>query len=246
MCTVVVLLRPGHAWPLILAANRDERTDRAWDGPAAHWPERPDVIGGRDRSGQGTWMACRLGVFAAVLNRPGSLGPAEGKRSRGELPLIALEARSAAGAAATMARVDAGRYRTFNMVLADAQGAWFVRGGGAGLPHVEALGPGISMVTAHDPNDVASLRVRTHLPHFQAAAPPDPAADDWAGWTRLLQDRSGPRGGAINVPEEGGFGTVSTSLAAISAEGVPVWRFAAGPPDRAPFDPIFLPAVTLP
>ncbi len=241
MCTVVVLLRPGHPWPLLLAANRDERSDRAWDLPGAHWPDRAEVIGGRDRSGQGTWMACRGGVFAMILNRPGSLGPLAGKRSRGELPLLALEARSAAGAAATLAVLDAREYRTFNMVVADAQGAWFVRGAGSGRPHVQALDPGLSMVTAHDPNDPASLRVRTHLPHFQAAPPPDPAACAWDGWTKLLQDRSGPRGGAINVPEEGGFGTVSASLAAVSAEGRPVWLFAAGPPDTAPFRPVSLP-----
>ena len=75
MCTVVLLIRPGHAWPLVLAANRDEMLNRAWDPPAAHWPDQPDVIAGRDRSGGGTWMGVnRAGVVAAVLNRPGSLG----------------------------------------------------------------------------------------------------------------------------------------------------------------------------
>src|SRR5450755_2195176 len=78
VCTVVLLIRPGHAWPLILAANRDERLDRLWDPPAAHWPDQPGVIAGRDRSGGGTWMGVnRHGVAAAVLNRPGSLRPAE-------------------------------------------------------------------------------------------------------------------------------------------------------------------------
>ena len=92
MCTVVVLIRPAHAWPLVLAANRDEMLNRAWDPPAGHWPDRPGIIAGRDRSGGGTWMGVnRDGVVAAVLNRPGSLGPAAGKRSRGELPLLALE-----------------------------------------------------------------------------------------------------------------------------------------------------------
>ena len=91
MCTVILLRRPGHTWPLLMAANRDERIDRAWDPPAAHWPDRPGIVGGRDRSAGGTWMAANgAGVVAAVLNRPGSLGPAPGKRSRGELPLVAL------------------------------------------------------------------------------------------------------------------------------------------------------------
>ncbi len=31
MCTVVLLRRPEHEWPLLVAANRDERVSRAWD-----------------------------------------------------------------------------------------------------------------------------------------------------------------------------------------------------------------------
>lgn len=241
MCTVVILVRPGHAWPLLFAANRDERTDRPWDGPGPHWPDRPGVIGGRDRLGNGTWMAAHEGVFAAVLNRPGSLGPLHGKRSRGELPLLALEWTSAADAAEAMAGLDAALYRTFNMVIADAEGAWFVRGAGSGRPVVRGLDPGLHMITAHDPNDPASPRGRAHLPHFQAASPPDPGRSEWQTWIRLLQDRSGPRGVAINVPAEGGFGTVCSSLAAVSERREAVWLFAAGPPDEAPFRPVDLP-----
>ena len=33
MCTVVLMIRPGHPWPLMLAGNRDERLDRLL-GPA--------------------------------------------------------------------------------------------------------------------------------------------------------------------------------------------------------------------
>ena len=51
MCTVITLIRPGHAWPVVLAANRDESLHRDWDLPAEHWADRPGVIAGRDRSG---------------------------------------------------------------------------------------------------------------------------------------------------------------------------------------------------
>jgi uncharacterized protein with NRDE domain len=237
---VVVLWRPGHSWPLLFAANRDERVDRAWDQPAPHWPERPGVVGGRDRLGSGTWMAVRGGMIAAVLNRPGSLGPAAGKRSRGELPLLALEQNSAAAAVEALGRLDAARYRTFNLVLADAEGAWFVRGLGRSRPETRLLDPGLHLVTAHDPNDPASPRARRHLPHFQAAPAPDPGRDDWRSWIRLLGDRAGPRGAAINVPVEGGFGTVCASLAAVSEAGEVRWLFAAGPPDLAAFEPVAL------
>src|SRR6202000_3341333 len=152
MCTVVVLIRPAHAWPLVLAANRDELLDRAWDPPAAHWPDRAGVIAGRDRLGGGTWMGLnRHGVVAAVLNRAGSLGAAAGKRSRGELPLLALAHPTAGDAAAAIAALDSGAWRSFNLVLADRNGAMFIRGLGHGRPQSVPLAPGLHMVTAHDP-----------------------------------------------------------------------------------------------
>lgn len=234
MCTVIVLHRPGHPWPLLLAANRDERIDRPWDAPAAHWPNRPGVVAGRDRSGGGTWMGINeAGVIAAVLNRSGSLGPAPGKRSRGELPLLALEHSTASEAAAAIEALDGRDWRSFNMVLADRNGAWFVRAPGDGRPEAVRLTPGLHMVTAHDPDDLGSPRVVRHLPRFAAAGPPAPP--NWSEWQALLSDTSGGTA-ALNVPETGGFGTVCASLAGLPEAGPPVWLFAAGPPDRTPFE----------
>ncbi len=34
MCTLVILHRPSHDWPIMLAVNRDEMADRPWDPPA--------------------------------------------------------------------------------------------------------------------------------------------------------------------------------------------------------------------
>jgi uncharacterized protein with NRDE domain len=237
MCTVVLLIRPGHAWPLVLAANRDELLDRAWDLPAAHWPDQPDVVAGRDRTGGGTWMGVnRRGLVAAVLNRPGSLGPAAGKRSRGELPLRALAQGTAADGAAAVAALDASRWRSFNLVIADSDAAIFVRGLGHGRPEGRPLPAGLHMVTAHDPDDPESPRVVRHLARFQAARPPEPGK--WDDWQALLADRSGPAGEQINVVPRAGFGTVCSSLVALPREGPPVWLFAPGPPHEAQFSPM--------
>jgi uncharacterized protein with NRDE domain len=238
VCTVTILFRPGHDWPLVLAANRDERLDRAWDPPAAWWPDRPGVIAGRDHSGGGTWMGINgQGVVAAVLNRQGSLGPAPGKRSRGELPLMALEHASARAAAEAICALDAGQWRGFNMVLADADGAVFVRGAGQGQPRAMVLAAGVHMVTAHDPNDPDSPRVARHLERFRDATPPTPG--NWEAWRAILSDRSGDAGEQINVVPRAGFGTVCSSLVALPRDGQPVWLFAAGPPHRAVFHSAF-------
>ncbi len=237
MCTVVLLIRPGHRWPLALAANRDERLDRPWDPPGAYWPSQPDVIAGRDRSAGGTWMGLNdASVAAAVLNRPGSLGPAPGKRSRGELPLLALTHPTAEAAANAIATLDAGAWRSFNLVLADREGAIFIRGLGHGPPQAQRLGPGLHMVTAHDPNDLDSPRVARHLSRFQAATPPD--EDDWTAWRGILADRSGDAGEQLNVVPRGGFGTVCSSLLALPMAGDPVWLFAPGPPHATAFAPV--------
>ncbi len=237
----MVLRRPGAAWPLLLAANRDERQDRDWDPPAAHWPDHPGVTAGRDRLAGGSWMAMnRQGVTCAVLNRVGTLGPAAGKRSRGELPLLAAAHPSAAAAAATLAALPATDWRGFNMVLADARDAWFIRGTGQGRPDLVPLPAGVSMVTAHDPNDLASPRTARHLPRFQAAPPPDPDHDNWAAWAALLADDSvaETRADTLCVPPIGGFATVSASLVGLAADGRRSWLFAPGPPNRTRFVPL--------
>ena len=214
----------------MLAANRDERVDRPWDPPAAWWPHHPGVVAGRDRTGGGTWLGInRHGVAAAILNRAGTLGPATGKRSRGDLPLIALEHASAAAAATAIAGLDATLWRGFNMVLADAAGAWFVKGAGYGAPAAERLPDGVSMVTAYDPNDLESPRTARHLPRFQAAEPTPDA------WRALLADSAGEPAQQLNVVVRGGFGTVSSSAMVLPAGGAPTWLFAAGPPHEAPF-----------
>ena len=241
MCTVITLQRPGHTWPLLLAANRDERLDRPWDPPAEYWPDRPGVIAGRDRLAGGTWMGMNeAGLVAAVLNRTGSLGPAPGKFSRGMLPLLALEHSSAAEAADAILASSGPDYRSFNLVLADRSSVWFVRNDETGRLSATALPPGLHMVTAHDPDDETSPRVARHLTRFRSADAPEPPV--WRDWPHLLADSAGPRIAALTVPPENGFGTVCASLLGIPAQGAASWLFAPGPASRAAFSNVKQPA----
>ncbi|MDD2795340.1 NRDE family protein [Acidocella sp.] len=223
MCSII--LRIG-AQGVFIGANRDEMVERAWEPPGEFWP---GVIAGRDRLAGGTWLGMnRHGVAAAVLNRTGTLGPAAGKRSRGELPLLALRESSAEAAARVLAGLDAGAYRPFNLVVANAAGAFLLRGLGAEKPDVARLGEGVSMITSGEPNDAAHPRIARHLPRFAAAA-----FEDWAA---LLADATGPWESALNIPEKDGFATVCSSLIALPCPpGKAQWRFAAGRPDVAAF-----------
>lgn len=246
MCTLILLRRPGHRWPILAAGNRDERADRPWQAPARHWPDRPDVVGGLDELAGGTWMGINdNGVMAAVLNRQHSLGPAAGKRSRGELVLDALEYADAADAAEALDALNGSAYRPFNLVVADNRDAFFIRHSGVSGERigVHSIAAGLTILTGLEPNDPADPRIARHLPLFRAAAVPDPDTGDWQGWAHLLQTR-GPEptseaGGALTFMTPSGFGTVSASLVALPSveqTGVkPVWLFSDGPADQAPF-----------
>ena len=92
MCTVVCRWSADSDFPVQMLALRDELISRAFDLPAAWWPEQPDVIGGRDRKAGGSWCVSdvRTGVTGVVLNRPERREAAPGAPSRGVLPLLAV------------------------------------------------------------------------------------------------------------------------------------------------------------
>src|ERR1700685_676462 len=56
MCTLILLRRPGHDWPVIVGANRDEMKARPWRPPGRHWPDRPEVVAGLDELAGGSWL----------------------------------------------------------------------------------------------------------------------------------------------------------------------------------------------
>lgn len=250
MCTLVILRRPGHRWPLLIAANRDEMADRSWRPPARHWPDRPNIVGGLDELAGGTWCGMNdHGVVTAILNRINTLGPAAGLRSRGEIPLEALDHADAHDAAMALADLNPAAYRPFNLFVGDRRDAYWIRlregAGGAGEAiDVLEVPEGFSMLTAYDRNNMSSPRIRRYLPKFREAEVPDPDRGDWSAWATLFAEREHDRdagpGGAMTVVTNTGFRTVCSSLVALPAaaepadeiggdgeEVRPVWLFKA-------------------
>jgi hypothetical protein len=211
------------------------------------------VVAGLDELAGGTWLGINdHGVVAGILNRPGTLGPAAGLRSRGELPLEALDHADADAAVAALRTLDARAWRPFNLFVADNRDAYWIRSlgrQGDGRVAVHPLPPGLAMLTAHDLNDAESARIRHHLPRFRAAPPPDPANGDWSGWEALLASREAEPGagahGAMTIAAPSGFGTTSSSLIALpqpqaKATRKPVWRFGEGHPDSIRYEDVTL------
>ena len=248
MCSIIILRRPKHLWPVVVGANRDEMLDRPWDAPSRHWPDRPTVVAGRDRLAGGSWFGRNdYGVFAAILNREDSLGPSVDKRSRGELVLDALDHPDAETAAEALADINTSAYRTFNLVVGDNTQIFHIANRGHSRPiAVKPLAEGLSMLTSQEINDGRNSRIRAFLPKFEAASPPDPDTGDWTDWRALLADGTtdiniGPSS-AMCIASSWGFGTVSSTLmalpAAYSENPTGIYLFAPGRPDQTDYQSV--------
>ena len=251
MCTVALLRRPNQDWPVIIGANRDEMGNRPWKPPARHWADRPDIVAGLDELAGGTWMGLNdTRVVVCILNRHGSLGPAPGKRSRCELVLEALDHANATDAAEALADLDPLAYRPFNLIIADNRDAYWLAHR-ASVPGAwvdsQQIPEGFSMFTAFDRNDAADQRIANYRPLFESQPVPNPDDGDWESWKRLLgATEGGSEARAMSFQMASGFGTSSSSLLALpSPEQAfkkdpkrPVWLFAAGRPESAPFQPV--------
>jgi len=244
VCTLIILRRPGHDWPVIVGANRDEMVARPWRPPGRHWSDRPEVFAGLDVMAGGSWLGINdHGVAAGILNRQGTLGPAPGQRSRGELVLEALDHADAVDAAHALAEIDPRAYRTFNMIVADSRDAFWLKHGNDRGREPVALHPlkeGLSMIAAGELDDPDSPRIRRYRARFLAAAAPDPERGDWLAWEKLLTDDSidpeyGPTS-AMKFATDRGFATVSSALIALPSHErptfKPVFRFASHRPTQ--------------
>ncbi|MBV4472984.1 NRDE family protein [Pseudomonas botevensis] len=123
MCLIVFAWRPGHAQPLIVAANRDEFYARP-SLPLAQWPEAPHVHAGRDLEAGGTWLGLGAnGRFAALTNIRDPGQPAS-RRSRGELVAGFLTANLSIDDYLSDVVDRAPEYAGFNLLLGNANELW--------------------------------------------------------------------------------------------------------------------------
>ncbi len=140
MCLILVVWRAHPQYPCIIAANRDEFYARA-TARAEWWPDKPQILGGRDLAAGGTWLGVtRSGRFAALTNYRGPAPLRAQAPSRGALVTAVLQSRGAvADELAQLLRVG-GEYNGFNLIFSDGERLGIhesTRGAG------RELGPGI-------------------------------------------------------------------------------------------------------
>jgi len=252
MCTFVIYRKPDSDWPIIIGTNRDENSVRSWKPPGRHWNERPEIIGGLDEIGGGSWLGINdEGLLACIINRHGTLGQKFGKRSRGEIVIEALGHADAEQAIESLSYLNEEAYRDFNLVLADNQNAFWLK-----LDNTKSNGIstfeiplGISMLTSGDINDNKSERIKEFMPLFKKAKLPDPAKDEWSSWKSILSKGSCSTENVTNgmcFKTESGFGTLSSSLIALGSADIAFsdksnsikWLFSNGPPNLNIYNPV--------
>ncbi len=118
MCLIVLSLGQHPEYPLVIAANRDEFHARP-TREAHWWPDKPDILGGRDLQAGGTWLALhRNGRFATVTNYRDAKPPSPKYLSRGCLVTDFLDSDLAPSA--YLDTIDEDAFAGFNLIVGEA------------------------------------------------------------------------------------------------------------------------------
>lgn len=232
MCTVIMMRGLDDAYPVVVAANRDEARDRAFSPPGLSHGARRRWLSPKDKRAGGTWIGINdRGMACALTNVAGEMGAA-GAPSRGELPHLALDhSDPEAAIAAVGARTAQAAFAGFRIAVASAGSLWV--GGWVGGQWAARAVAGDVLVFSNEaePGDL-----------------PIPELDSWsrrglsvhervAGLEGLLI-RDGAAGGTGLLKRGESYGTVSSSVIAIPPAAdlrALIWRFAAGSPDACGF-----------
>lgn len=248
MCTIAVAFGVVPGVPLFVAANRDEFYARP-SLPPSLLSTAPRFIGGTDGEQGGTWMgATEGGFFVGLTNQRSMTAAVVGRVSRGHVVRAALEAGSVAGVDGLLRGLDGARYQPFNLVYGDAHElrVAYVRDEPASV-EIVTLGPGVH-VLANDvmgsPRFPKALRARRLL-EGAIGRPLDGLIEASAA---MLGDHELPGPELLRAAVEGaslpasvagalqalcvhtdGYGTRSSTIAAVGEGRVLRYLFAEGP-----------------
>jgi len=229
MCLAVLALRSLAGLPVLIAANRDEFHARPTTAAAA-WPGKPVIYAGRDLQAGGTWMgASAAGRYALVTNYrdPARLLP--GAPSRGALVEAYLRGDEPPGAYLARVHRDGERYNGFNLIVGDADSAWYYGNRGAAPRELPAGVYALSNHLLDTPwpklarTKAAFMRAVAHAPQpdlpalYAALADRAPAPDDELPETGVGLERERMLSSPFIVSPV--YGTRSSTILALHADG---------------------------
>jgi uncharacterized protein with NRDE domain len=227
MCLILFAHRAHRAFPLVVAANRDEWFRRP-TAPAGFWPDAPDVFAGRDLEQRGTWLGItRSGRFAALTNYRDPASNRPDAPSRGALVSAFLRSRAAPRDYLERVRREAARYNGFSLLAGDGDTLLYfsnregevrsLEPGVYGLsnslldvpwPKVESGKSALSAALDGDPDEEMLLRILDDTQLASDAALP--ATGVGLDWERRLS--------SLRIVGDG-YGTRSSTAVLVGADG---------------------------
>jgi uncharacterized protein with NRDE domain len=225
-------------FPLVLAANRDERLRRPATAPQL-WERSPPLLAGRDLEAGGTWLGVNAaGLVAGLTNLWEGRAPDPRLASRGAVVLGLLAHRELEQAKRWIQAEGAGRTNPYIAVCADRSGRGFCVESQP-TQRLWDLGAGVHVFGNQSPESEpakTAQAVRDVRASF-AARRGDGADEILAALKPALARHRGARGPleSVCVHTETGFGTVS-STCILLGEAESAYFHAAGPPCTTGFD----------
>ncbi len=183
MCTVITFVGLSRRWPVLVAAIRDEATHREWLHPASHWSNYPNLLGGLDISGGGTWLAVDPKAYTAAFLINRQEVSTTRRQSRGQLPLWILASNP------KLHPQDLAPFDGFILGRADSKGISIWEWDTHNLVH-RRLQKGLYGMCFQGIG-VQHPRLQRHIPRFAAASLPnpqlgEPSLQSWGNWLNLL------------------------------------------------------------
>lgn len=147
MCIIVVAFDTSERYPLMIAANRDERHARA--STAAGWWDDAKVLAGRDLVAGGAWLGMsdsgRIAAVTNIFEPEAAAAPA----SRGMLVSGFLTGTESPAEYAATAEADGSRFGPFNLLLYDSGALVYASNRRKGT----ALAPGLHVFGNNAPGE---------------------------------------------------------------------------------------------
>ncbi len=229
MCSLVVArgLRGGPG--LFVIHNRDEQLSRP-SAPPMRWERgEREILAPRDLKAGGTWLGLNdRGVVAAITNRYRSR-PASEHRSRGELPVMALEAESAREGAERVAKVGAGEYGGFHLVVAD-EAETFVVWNDQEEVRLQEVEQAVLVMTERGLGAARSRRYEMLVGAMEGVEEwPEEGEEFFRGWMQITDEEDPLEGTCICSGPV--YGTKCSAVIVVD-EGAARFEYADGPPCR--------------
>lgn len=125
MCLIFLSYNQHPKYPFIALANRDEFFYRE-AAPIDHWAEHPEIIGGKDISAGGTWLAvATTGHFAMLTNYRDMANIKTNAPTRGKLVSDFLIGKFDSASYLQALNANAASYNGYNIFLGTFADPWY-------------------------------------------------------------------------------------------------------------------------